>query len=134
MKRTKYYKILFLLAGLWNLGAAIPCWLGGIVMPDFTFGLFGMPTPDSLFPFHAMFWFIMTYGIGYIMVSRDITKNHGIIFIGVIGKILFFIDCIITLLLNEGNFFLVLTGGVDLIFAILFIEFLLATKKMPTPR
>lgn len=75
----------------------------------------------------------MAYGIGYIMVSRDITKNHGIIFIGVIGKILFFIDCIIALLLNEGNFFLLLTGSVDLIFAILFIEFLLAAKKESTP-
>jgi hypothetical protein len=130
MKNARYYKILFLVAGLWNLGAAIPCWLGGVFMPEVTFGLFGMPTPSSLFPFHAMFWFIMTFGIGYIIVSRDIYKNHGIIVIGIFGKILFFIDCIITLILKEANIIVVLTGVVDLIFVILFIEFLLTSKKV----
>jgi len=130
MKKAKYYKILFLVAGIWNLVAALTCWLGGIISPELFFGMFSMPIPSSLFPYHAMFWFIIVFGIGYIIVSRNITKNHGIIIIGILGKILFFIDCIITLLLNEANFILVLSGIVDLIFAFLFLEFLLQTKKM----
>jgi len=129
MKNTSYYKILFLVAGLWNLGAAIPCWLGGVIMPDFTFGIFDMPAPSSLFHFHAMFGFILIFGIGYIMVSRDIAKNHGIIFLGLLGKILFFIDCIFALILKEANLMLVFVGIIDLIFAVLFIEFLLSAKR-----
>ena len=130
MKNAKYYKILFLIAGIWNIGAAIPCWTGSVFMPDTFFKMFGMPPAVSLFPFHAMFWFILALGIGYIIVSRDIAKNHGIIFIGMLAKILFFIDCIITLISKEANIMLLTTGIVDLIFAVLFIEFLLKTRKV----
>jgi hypothetical protein len=99
-------------------------------MPDFTFKMFGMTPASSLFPFHAMLMFIMTYGIGYIIVSHDISKNHGIVIIGgIIGKIFYFIDCIDALVLKEGNLMLVSTGIVDFIFAILFIEFLLSVRK-----
>ena len=130
MKNAKYYKILFIIAGIWNLGAAISCWIGSVFMPDVFFKMFGMPSAVSLFSFHAMFWFILAFGIGYLIVSRDITKNHGIVFIGMLAKILFFIDCIITLILKEANIMLLMTGIVDLIFAALFIEFLLKTKKV----
>jgi hypothetical protein len=131
MKNANYYKILFIIAGIWNLGAGIICWIGGVLMPDVFFKMFNMPLPSSLFPFHAMFWFIFAFGIGYIIVSRDINKNHGIILIGMLAKILFFIDCIITLILKEANIMLLGTGVVDLIFAILFIEFLLKAKNVP---
>ncbi len=97
MKNANYYKILFLIAGIWNLGVAIPCWIGSVFMPDVFFNIFNMPSPASLFSFHAMFLFIIVFGIGYMTVSRDITKNHGIILIGLLGKILFFIICVITL-------------------------------------
>ncbi len=129
MKNTKYYKILFLIGGIWNIGAAIICWIGSIFMPSLFFKMFGMPSPASLFPFHAMFWFIMTFGIGYIMVSRDISKNHVVILVGMLGKIIFFIDCLMTLLLKEANIMLLFTGIIDLVFAVLFIEFLLKSKK-----
>jgi hypothetical protein len=130
MKNANYYKIIFIIAGIWNLAAAITCWIGSIFLPDVFFKMFNMPTPVSLFPFHAMFWFILAFGIGYIIVSRDITKNHGIILIGMLAKILFFIDCVITLSLKEANIMLLVTGIVDLIFAILFMEFLLKTNKV----
>jgi hypothetical protein len=129
MKKARCYRNLFLIAAVWNLVAGISCWLGGIFMPDLFFGMFGMPLPVSLFPFHAMFWFIIAFGIGYLIVSRDISKNHGIVLIGLIAKVLFFIDCLITLTLNEANLHLLLTGIIDLIFAVLFAEFLLRMRK-----
>jgi hypothetical protein len=132
MKNANYYKVLFIIAGIWNLAAGIICWIGCVLMPDLFFKMFNMPLPSSLFPFHAMFWFIIAFGIGYIIVSRDITKNHGIILIGMLAKILFLIDCIITLISKEANIMLLGTGIVDLIFAILFFEFLLKVKKVPS--
>jgi len=131
MKNANYYKVLFIIAGIWNLAAGIICWIGSILMPDVFFKMFNMPSPASLFPFHAMFWFIIAFGIGYIIVSRDITKNQGIILIGMLAKTLFFIDCVITLLLKEANIMLLVTGVVDLVFAVLFLEFLLKAKKVP---
>jgi hypothetical protein len=130
MENLKYYKTLFIIAGIWNLGAGVLCWLGTVLMPDLFFNMFGMPIPPTLFPFHAMFWFIIVLGVGYVIVSRDVTKNQGIVLIGALAKILFTLDCIITLLLKEANVMLLGTGVVDFIFAILFIEFLLKTKAM----
>jgi hypothetical protein len=129
MDKSTYYKNLFFIGGLWNLGGAIPLWLGGIFMPDFTFGIIGMAVPAVLFPYHAMYWMVMSLGIGYIIVSRDITKNDAIVVVAIIAKVLFFIDCVITLALKEANVLLVLIGIVDIIFACLFFEFLLSVKK-----
>ena len=102
MRKIKYYKILFLVAGIWNLVAAITCWLGSIISTELFFGLFGMPVPSSLFPFHAMFWFVVIFGVGYFIVSRDINKNHGIILIGLLGKTIFFLDFI-----NDNDYHLI---------------------------
>lgn len=129
MKKAAYYKILFLVAGLWNLIAAILCWLGLVFMPGMVFGLFGMPRPLSLFPFHAMFSFIVVFGIGYFIVSHDIARNQGIVVIGSLAKLLFFMDCLLALMLKEGNLLLLLTGTIDLIFTVLFVEFLFAVRK-----
>lgn len=128
-KSPTYYKNLFIIAALWNLGAAIPLWLGGVFIPDLTFGIYGITPPTTLFPYHAMFWFIMAFGIGYLIVSCDITKNHGIVVIGIIAKVLFLLDCIITVVLKEANLLLLFPGIVDFIFAMLFLEFLLSAKK-----
>jgi hypothetical protein len=129
MNKSSYYKKLFLIAGLWDLAAAIPAWLGMILMPDFTSSFFGMAPPAILYPYHAFFSSTIAIGIGYIIVSRDITKNHGIVVLGIISKIFYFIDCVITFALKEANIQVVLTGIVDIIFACLFIEFLLSVKK-----
>ncbi len=129
MEKSMYYKKLFLIGGLWNLVLAFPAWLGGIILPAFTFGIFGMAPTEMLFPYHAMFWFIMILGIGYIIVSCDITKNHGIVVMGILSKTLFFIDCVITLALKQANVVLLLIGIGDIIFACLFLEFLRTVKK-----
>jgi len=129
MNKSTYYKNLYLISGLWNLGAAIPFWLGAIFMPSFAFGIVGMAVPTVLFPYHAMYGLIISFGVGYIIVSRDITKNHAILVTGIIAKVLFLIDCFITVALKEANVMLVLIGIVEIIFVCLFLEFLLSVKK-----
>lgn len=129
MNKESYYKILFLVAAIWNLVATIPCWLGLVFMPGMVSGLFGMPQPVSLFPFHAMFSLFMAFGIGFLLVSHDIYRHRGIVIIGSLGKSLFFLNCLNAFMLKEGNLLLLLTGTIDLLFAILFTEFLLKTRK-----
>jgi hypothetical protein len=134
MKKSRYYKAMFLVAGLWNLVLAVPSWLGIVFMPESSSSILGMAPAAVLFPYHAMFWLVVAFGVGYLIVSRDITKNYGIVTIGIIGKTLFFIDCLITLALKQANVVLLLIGIGDLIFACLFLEFLLyARRKGHTP-
>jgi hypothetical protein len=129
MGTSSYYKKLFFIAGLWNIVLAVPAWLGMIFQPEFASGIFGMAPPAILFPYHAMFWLIISFGVGYLIVSRDITKNHGIVVIGILGKTLYFIDCVITLAMKQANLVLLLVGMGDLIFACLFLEFLYTFSK-----
>jgi len=135
MDKATYYKALFLFGGIWNIGGAIPAWLGAILVPDLAFAYAGMSAPAVLFPYHAMYSFIVTFGIGYIIVSRDITKNHGIVVLGIIGKTLFFIACATAFVRNEANLMVLLTGIVDILFACLFLEFLISAKRVaPHPQ
>ncbi len=131
MVRSSYFKTMFLVAGLWNVVAGFVNWLLVLAVPN-AFALYGMKRPDSLFSFHAMFWLIIAYGVGYLMVSRDISKNRGIVITGgVIGKIAFFGACVATLALGEANAVLLIPGAIDLVFSGLFIDFLIATRKKP---
>lgn len=119
---------MFLVAGLWNLVLAIPSWLGTVLTPESSARMLGMTPAEVLFPYHAMFWLVIAFGVGYLIVSRDITKNHGIATIGIIGKTLYFIDCLVTVISKQANMVLLLVGIGDLIFAFLFLEFLLYTR------
>ena len=130
MKVNKYYKILFLVGGIWNIVAAITCWILSISATTFFFNLFKMPEAPSLFAYHCLFAVILALGIGCIIVSSDITKNHGLVIVMILGKILFFIVCLVTYFQNEANIFLVLIGIVDFTLSALFLEFLTRSRKL----
>jgi len=129
MATTKYFRNLFLWAAIWNIGAGVGCSTAGILLTDSFFTSFGMPVPPSLFYFIGMFMMVLAFGIGYLIVRKDLSENHGLVVAGVIGKILFFIICLVFLLLKEANSMLLITGVVDLLFAILFIQFLGERKR-----
>jgi hypothetical protein len=130
MEKRGYYRIMFFIAGIENIIAALPLWFLGLSGSE-AFELSGMAAPPSLFFFHATMWFIVVFGIGYIIVGRDTGKNHGIAVIGVLSKTAFGIDTIAAVVLAEAIPALVVFGVWDLLFAVLFVEFLVWTKKQP---
>jgi len=127
--RVQYYRILFLLGGIWNIVMSLGLWILGSLDPS-KFELFGMVAPSTLFFFHATMGFIFTFGIGYIIVSRNTRENHAIVILGVISKSMFFVDCAVTVSLGQANGILLTAGIVDLLFAILFVEFLNSARAI----
>jgi tryptophan-rich sensory protein len=125
MTKPNYYKNLFLIGALWNLLIAVICSAGCIFLQTPFFKAFGIPLPSTLFPYVALFSVVLALGIGYYLVSMDISNNHGIITIGIIGKVLIFICCLSFFLLGDANSLLLVPGIGDLVFAILFLEFLI---------
>jgi len=75
---------------------------------------------------------VFVYGIGYFWVSRDINKNHDIVRMGIIGKLIVFVALLWAWLAGEVPVILVGAGIVDLIFSILFIKFLNTYKQLET--
>ena len=121
MKNYKgLFERIFLFAGIYNIGAAVTFVFGN----RWLFPLINIK--DLHFPsfMFLAFSFVFVFGIGYIIVSKDLTKNHDIIRLGVLSKLLaFFVifhGCIMSILppILYGAAF------IDLIWALIFIFFL----------
>ncbi|MEJ2294022.1 MAG: hypothetical protein P8Y23_04570 [Candidatus Lokiarchaeota archaeon] len=129
MDKVKYYKWLFIIGAFFNWIVSVSFFIGSITIPEI-FTLFGTTVPPTLFFLHALLGLIFVYGIGYFIVGRDIHKNRGCVWLGIISKLCFFSFCIIYFILGDLALILVIFGSLDFIFACLFIEFIMNYKKL----
>lgn len=80
------WRLFFVIAALWNLGAAIP----GILYPELSMKIFyGVDLQDFYaILFYRSFWIsVLIFGIGYLMIASAPEKHTGVIIMGIIGKI-----------------------------------------------
>lgn len=126
MPKEGYYKKMFFIGAIWNWVATLTFAIGWKIL----FPLFGMASPNYLVFYMLFLGLCFVYGIGYFWVSRDISSNHGIVRMGIIGKLLVFAGFLIAWVMGEVPLIIVGSGIVDLIFAILFIDFLKSYGKM----
>ena len=129
MERKNYYKYLFLIGAIWNLVVGL-VFIVLSPLADSLVPMFGMEVPPSLVFYHSFFGVVFVFGIGYYLVARNINKNHGIVVLGAITKFYAFILYLIYFILGYSNFLPILFVTVDLIFACLFVEFLISFKKI----
>jgi hypothetical protein len=122
---TRFWQWFFLLAAVWNfLGAGVAFWDLEANAREFYL------TPDSaLHPIlylnlQILWWTVFTFGLGYLLVAYNPKKNHGIIAIAALGKLM--VGCLWIRgywvgLVSEVAFL----GGVgDVLFALVFWHFL----------
>jgi len=123
LEKTVYYKYMFIIGAIWNLAVAIPLLIMSYIITT------GLSTLGLIY-YQAFLNSVILFGFGYYIVGRDINKNHGIVLLGIIGKILVFIFFLTYFILGIMTIFEVLAGTIDLIFACLFIEFLIKFEKV----
>ncbi len=129
MDKEKYYKYLFLLAACYNILNALIFIVVSLLKDPAIFTLFGVLMPNSMIWLQLSLLLILILGLGYIIVSMDLSQNHGLVIIGGISKVVFFIITLIYFVLGEVGIMVVLLGGVDILFVCLFAEFLLKYNK-----
>ena len=123
----KFWKILFLVAGLFNFLAGCL----GMVFPAqglrFASGL-EITEPSILFIFFMLCFVVALFGIGYFMVAFNAVANRGLVVVGIVGKISFPVMALYGYLngLATLEFMLVIAG--DVIWAGLFIHYLRTSK------
>ncbi len=120
-----FYKRMFIAATIWNVAFVFI----GFVFYEFWFGLVISPKIDpNNFYYHFMFnlilIFILTFGFGYYLVSRDLTKNKGIVLIAAIGKPIVLSVFAYGYFTNKITFFGFANLCGDFIWAVLFFIFL----------
>ncbi len=123
MDKKKYYKFLFIIG-------AIHAWLAA--GSSYIMSYFGTPA----FPYESLIYYqgfmlaVIIFGMGYLIIGLNLDENHGIILMGIVGKLLVF--GFYTLYYFQGVIGLIqfIVAISDCFFAILFIEFLINYKKL----
>ncbi|HHQ49303.1 MAG TPA: hypothetical protein ENK19_10540 [Acidobacteria bacterium] len=126
MPRQAYYRRLFLVGAIWNWVAAGTFVLGYRLI----FPILGMAQPVYPVFFLMFLGLCFMFGNGYHWVSRDLTRNHGIVKLGIIGKLIVFGGLTWAGLTGQVHLILIVPGVVDLVFAVLYLGFL---RNFTTP-
>jgi len=129
LNKQKYYRILFLIGGIYNLIGAI---LFGFlpIFVDSIFPFFGIEQPDSLLFVLMTFGIIAIASFGYFALFKDISKNHAVVVFGLVGRAFAFILVLIYFIIGDCNWIFLLFLSPDIIQAGLYLEFLLNYKKL----
>lgn len=120
-----FYKKLFFLGSLWNLSIGIT----GIFFYEFCVTMFfGKEAIAynllSVLFFKLMMTAIVMFGIGYYLVSRELTLNRGIVWLGLVSKLILFTVFAYYFIVGQATLFAFLTLCGDFTWSIFFIRFL----------
>ena len=123
--RKTYDRLLFTIAAVWNLGAALML----ILNPDFLLARLGIDDSAARLLAQSFASSVATWGIGYALIAVNQKRFCDFAWLGAISKTVFFIIYAAAYFggrLTLRGFFPAL---VDLGFALLFAEFLIHQKN-----
>ena len=128
--KTVFYQRLFFIAALWNIAAAIAVlFIGREFQIEFIFGSSEVVNSFNFNIFYYFFWYVvLVLGVGYYIVSRDIMRNRGIAFLGILGKIGLFVIFLYAFSINKATLYSLLLFFGDFIWGVLFAVFLYQTR------
>lgn len=130
MDKRKFYKIVFLSGALWNIAIGVIFTLLALFAFPTTAALFQLEIPPSFVFIYAFLALVFAIGIGLYTVSVDINKNHGVVQMCAVEKYLVFLVFLMFFIMGDYNVGLFLPVVVDLIYGVLFTEFLINYKKL----
>src|SRR5215468_9565302 len=119
--RDVYDRILFVVAAAWNLGAATTL----IFNPDFLLVRLAVNDVNARLLARSLASSVTTWGIGYALVAFDRKRFRDFAWLGAISKTIFFMVYGAAFFERRISFAAFIPALVDMVFAILFVEFLL---------
>ena len=129
LTKEKYAK-LFFIGSLWNMIAAGIALIVPKLGIKMILGFKNVILTEPLYFFYKQTWgLVFVFGMGYYMFSRNPEKNREIVWMGIFGKIAFFLTCVMYYCKKAITPFMLLGGFGDFVFTILFANFLFKTKN-----
>ena len=125
-----YDRILFAAAAVWNLGGAATL----VFNPDFLLAKLSVNDPDARLLARSFASSVTAWGIGYALVAFDQKRFRDFAWLGAISKTIFFTVYVVAFFGGRISFAAFIPALVDLVFAILFVEFLQRTSRKATGR
>ncbi len=125
-----YDRTLFAVAAAWNLGAAATL----VFNPDFLLARLNVNDPDARLLARSFASSVTTWGIGYALVALNRKRFRDFAWLGAISKTIFFMVYAAAFFGGRISFAAFIPALVDLVFAILFVEFLWRTTNKRSDR
>ncbi len=115
-------------AAIWNWVLAVVF----LVLPRIDINYFmiaGDTIPPTLLWFDSFMGLVFVFGIGFYLISLNITENHGLIRVAIFEKVWVFIIGLYYFLLTEASVWVLAVVTGDLVFGLLFLEDLKAITE-----
>ena len=129
MTLDKYYKFMFLIGAIWNLSVGLIFLTITIFAFDFGVSLFELVPPDSTVFIQNFLVLVFAIGIGLLVVSFNPKKYYWIVVMFAFEKFAINFVVIPHYFMREFNFLFVAMILVDLVWGILFTEFLIRFRR-----
>lgn len=123
MKRGVYDKALFVIAAAWNLGGAAML----VFNPQFLLARLSISDPSARVLARSLASSAAAWGISYALVAVNARRFRNFAWLGALSKTLFAAAYTAALFTGQISFPAFIPALVDLLFALLFIEFLWRT-------
>ena len=120
---------MYTIAALWNWVLAIVFLALPRIDIDY-FYIAGDTIPPTLLWFDCFMGLVFAFGIGFYLISLDLHANQGLIITASFEKVWVFIIGFYYFLIAQASIWVVLVVLGDLIFGLLFMEDLRATRKV----
>ena len=119
MTRTAYDKALFIIAAAFNLGTAAVL----IFRPDIILVRLGISDPAAKLLARSLASSVTVWGIAYALVAINPNRFREFVRLGIFSKTLFFVIYAVAFFGGEITFNAFVPAVIDLILAILFMEY-----------
>jgi hypothetical protein len=113
-------RLLFFIAAAFNWAAVAVLLAGG----EKLFRYFGSPPPPDPVCYYLALLAVVLFGIGYLCVGLDPTRNHAMVAVGIIGKLAVFALFLYFCIQSWVPYVSLAVIGWDVVFAAFFCEFL----------
>ena len=121
---------MYTVAAVWNWILAA----GFLILPRIDIGYFSIAgpvaPPSTLLYFDSLFGLVFAFGLIAYLISKSTVQNHGLIKIAIFEKFWVFIMGLYYFLVSQASFLVVAVVSGDLLLGLLFLEDLLAIKKL----
>lgn len=120
---------LFLWGSLWNFWVAGSILIAPDAMAKLFYGASEGLSPLTRLALQDFGSAILLFGAGYLIVALNPAMNHGIILLGIVGKLGIAVVLPYRYLTGDARGWILIPALVDLLFAILFARYLLAITQ-----
>ena len=124
------WRIFFIVAALWNALGAVP----GLCFSALNLEIFyGVEGADDLTIFlnQCVWWAVLVYGIGYLIVASAPDRHLGIVAMGIIAKVIIAALWIRLFAIDRATFMAAFAALGDSVFTLLFVLYLIKGPRAP---